>query len=269
MALVHASEPTLQLKPGTVLVVHAHPDDEVFATGAATLAAKAAGHRVVLRVFTGGEGRTATPTTEGLREARRHRAAQLDESAALLGIDEWAYIDEGRWVDTPHFATATLAAAPRPDLALALTIVLDSVAPASVLTVGPDGLTGHPDHVACHQAVATAAQSVLMPSDDVWGAVVHTDQVEAAQRKAQHLLGAAVGSGRVTGRNSHDARVLRGPAHTELHRRMALNAYAQGLGTGDLEHMIRSHPRTSDSLLMRLILDLRGWDYDTLVPVNC
>ncbi|MBO0703523.1 MAG: PIG-L family deacetylase, partial [Candidatus Dormibacteraeota bacterium] len=38
-----------------VLVIHAHPDDEVFATGAATIAARSAGASVHLRLFTGGE----------------------------------------------------------------------------------------------------------------------------------------------------------------------------------------------------------------------
>jgi LmbE family N-acetylglucosaminyl deacetylase len=55
----------------TVLVVHAHPGDEVFATGATVLAAKAAGHGVVLRQLTGGEGRTARLTSQGLRDTRR------------------------------------------------------------------------------------------------------------------------------------------------------------------------------------------------------
>ncbi len=38
-----------------MLVVHAHPDDEVFATAAATIAYARRGWRVRLRIFTGGE----------------------------------------------------------------------------------------------------------------------------------------------------------------------------------------------------------------------
>jgi hypothetical protein len=68
----------------TVLVVHAHPGDEVFATRAATLAAKAAGHRVVLRLLTGGEGRTARLTSQGLRDTRR-AALRLRRDPRPLG----------------------------------------------------------------------------------------------------------------------------------------------------------------------------------------
>jgi hypothetical protein len=56
----------------TVLVVHAHPGDEVFATGATVLAAKAAGHRVVLR-----QPRQRRPYGEAhVAGSPRHPAAQ-------------------------------------------------------------------------------------------------------------------------------------------------------------------------------------------------
>jgi LmbE family N-acetylglucosaminyl deacetylase len=50
----------------TALVVHAHPDDEVFATGAATIALADAGWRIVLRVATGGPFRAAVTPPTGL-----------------------------------------------------------------------------------------------------------------------------------------------------------------------------------------------------------
>ena len=43
--------------PDRVLVVHAHPDDEVFAAAAATIALAKRGCRVFLRVGTGGSPR--------------------------------------------------------------------------------------------------------------------------------------------------------------------------------------------------------------------
>lgn len=79
------------LNGATVLVVHAHPDDEVFATGAATIAARAAGARTHLRLFTGGEGRDSVLTPKGLASARRARETRLAESAELLRIDTWSY----------------------------------------------------------------------------------------------------------------------------------------------------------------------------------
>ena len=58
----------------TALVVHAHPDDEVFATGAATSVLSEQGWHVVLRV-----------ATAGMHGASDH----LSASCALLGIAEW------------------------------------------------------------------------------------------------------------------------------------------------------------------------------------
>ena len=65
------------LSGAVVLVVHAHPDDEVFAAGAATIAASEAGAGVHLRLFTGGEGRASRTSLLGLAAARRGKEARL------------------------------------------------------------------------------------------------------------------------------------------------------------------------------------------------
>jgi LmbE family N-acetylglucosaminyl deacetylase len=73
------------LSGAVVLVVHAQPDDEVFATGAATIAANEARDRVHRRIFTGGEGRargTSLPTL------RRHGVARKLGSPCRPGC--WA-----------------------------------------------------------------------------------------------------------------------------------------------------------------------------------
>lgn len=243
-------------------MIHAHPDDEVFATGAATLAAGQSGCRVVLRVLTGGEGRSATLTPTGLRDARRRRADRLDRSASLLGINSWAYIDEGRWTDTPHDPGRTLAAARLHDVVNAVLTEIESVQPSTVLTVGPDGLTGHRDHIACHRAVTSAVQRLANPELECLGAVLDAEHVTAAQQCAHSLIGTHVGSGSTTGTDTSHSLRLDGPPGTEARRREALDAYTEGLGTADVERLLRTFPVTSDSLLMRLVLDHRGWDRD-------
>ncbi len=246
----------------TTLVVHAHPDDEVFATGAATLAAREAGDRVILRVLTGGEGRSAATTPAGLREARRRRAEQLDRSALLLGIDSWGYVDEGRWTDTPQESGRTLAAASVQDVASSVMAEIMALAPSTVLTVGPEGLTGHPDHIACHHAVASAAERLGRSGPRCLGAVLDAAHVAAARRRAHDLVGTDVGSGSTAGTDTSGSLRLDGPSETEARRREALDAYRPGLGTADVEHLLRTIEPTSDSLLMRLVLDHRGWDHD-------
>lgn len=247
---------------GVVLAIHAHPDDEVFATAAATLAGSASGRRIELRVLTGGEGRSATLTPSGLREARRRRAERLDRSASLLGIDSWAYIDEGRWTDTPHDPDRTLASARFQDVVDAVLTEIESVSPSTVLTVGADGLTGHRDHVVCHHAVSSAVDQITTRRPLCLGAMIDTMDVAAARRRAHKLVGTDVGSGRTTGSDTSHGLRLDGPPGTEARRREALDAYTPDLGTADVESMLRLLPTTSDSLLMRLILDHRGWDHD-------
>lgn len=100
------------LRGAVVLVVHAHPDDEVFAMGAATIAATEAGARVQLKLFTGGEGWASTTSLPGLAAARRYKEVRLAASTRLLGIDDWAYLAApGRWTDTPHHPARTIATA--------------------------------------------------------------------------------------------------------------------------------------------------------------
>lgn len=249
-------------RPLTVLVIHAHPDDEVFATGAATLAAKAAGHHVVLRVLTGGEGRSADRSAHGLSRARQRRADLLDHSASLLGIDSWAPVDEGRWADTPHAPELTLAAAPLDDLTTAIVTTIEAVKPSAVLTVGREGLTGHPDHIACHRAVVAAVGRLAEPGLVCLGAVLNAKDVTTARHTSRQLTGVEVGTGRTAGSDTSHSIRLNGPPNTEARRRAAVDVYAPGLGTFDIGGLMKTADPGSDSLLMRLVLDYRGWDFD-------
>lgn len=98
------------LSPGRVLVIHAHPDDEVFATAAATIALADRGCQVSLRVGTGGEAGLLAAHQGDSASARATRAAQLTRSCKLLGIEDWEYLAEaGQWIDTGHGGPGTLA----------------------------------------------------------------------------------------------------------------------------------------------------------------
>jgi LmbE family N-acetylglucosaminyl deacetylase len=69
----------------TVLVLHAHPDDEVFATCAATRAASESGDHVELRIAAGGEAgeRAATDTDITELQARQAHEARLTRGSRL------------------------------------------------------------------------------------------------------------------------------------------------------------------------------------------
>ena len=82
----------------TLVVFHAHPDDEAIVTGGSMARAHAEGHRVVLVVATNGEhGEVPDDLADGETLADRRRA-ETARSAAALGIDEvlWlGYADSG------------------------------------------------------------------------------------------------------------------------------------------------------------------------------
>jgi LmbE family N-acetylglucosaminyl deacetylase len=298
----------LPAEPGTVLVVHAHPDDEVFATGAAAIALSDAGWEVVLRVASGGEAGEGPELGEA--EARRVRTGKLARSCELLGISEWGWLGEpAQWVDRGgDGGPRTVAGAESAILVDAVRRALVEVRPDVVLTVGVDGLTGHPDHVAVGAAVreATRAREV-----EVLGARLRMADVAAAQAELGRLVAQdgtpdgerprigsgrvveagnerrRIGSGRVVGAGNEIALVevsgagvssksSRGERDRgrlvaedgnsataiEQRRRAALDVYREGLGSLPLREVVSGQGRLGDSVLLRAVLDVRGWDRD-------
>jgi hypothetical protein len=226
----------------TALVVVAHPDDEVFATGAATAVLSDAGWHVVLRVATQGVGDAAD---------------KLQASCDLLGIDEWDWLTaKDRWVDDGgHSGPQTLASAELGEVAAAVETAISEVSPELVLTVGRDGLTGHPDHIAISQAVQ------LQPCHAL-GARLRAQDVQAGYQLLQQLLpGEQVGSGLVTG-CTDDLQEITGGPDVAVRRRKALDQYYDGLGTQDIAELVSTYGRRGDSLLLRGVFDASGWQRD-------
>jgi hypothetical protein len=230
----------------TALVVHAHPDDEAFATGAATSVLHEQGWHVVLRV-----------ATAGMHGAADH----LNASCALLGIDEWDWLGAGgRWIDDGgRSGPQTPAAADPAELAAEIETVVNVIEPELILTVGRDGLTGHPDHIAVSQAVQRALRHVTCRA---LGARVRAEDVRAGEELVQQLApGQRIGSGRITG--CEDGTPLEEiTGASEQRRRQALDEYYNGLGSKPLEELIGVHRASSDGLLLRAVFDATGWQHD-------
>jgi LmbE family N-acetylglucosaminyl deacetylase len=116
------------------------------------------GQRVVCVTATRGEAADPASGQEERAALAQVRSRELDEAMALLGVQEH------HWLDLPDGGCADLD--PEGPVT-ALTVLLDNVRPDTVITFGPDGFTGHPDHIAVsrwtHVAVArsTAAPEVL------------------------------------------------------------------------------------------------------------
>jgi LmbE family N-acetylglucosaminyl deacetylase len=248
----------------TTLVLTAHPDDEVFAHGAAIAMLSQQGSRVVLRTASGGEAAESDALVTSAAEARQRRYARLDAACSRLGVREWGWVAEGRWTDTAGRLTpGSLTGASVSDLAEVMADQIQEIAPDAVLTVGPDGLTGHPDHILIHQAVVRAAASCDIP---VFGSyLLPTDIARGRDLLAKILPGERVGSGRMTGRDELWPATLAAPARAAEARRAALDEYANGLGTLALTEVVRVFPGRGDSLLLRAVLDAIGWQTERYV----
>jgi LmbE family N-acetylglucosaminyl deacetylase len=122
---------------GTVLGVWAHPDDETYLSAGIMTVAVDAGSRVVCVTATRGENGTPDPERWPPAELARTRAVELAAALAVLGVDEH------HWLDYPDGGCA--AVDPEPAITRVGEIV-DDVRPDTVLTFGPDGMTGHSDH---------------------------------------------------------------------------------------------------------------------------
>lgn len=233
-------------------MVHAHPDDEVFATGAATCVLSNAGWRVVLRVATAGIGTAAD---------------RLNASCDLLGIGEWDWLaDDDRWVDDGGTAgPRTLASAGVDEIAEEVQKSIQAVQPELILTVGRDGLTGHPDHIAIAAAVQLALRN---HSCRALGARLRAQDVHTGHQLLQELLpGEPVGSGRVVGSADALGEIAGGP-EIAVRRRRALDQYYDGLGTTDIAELVTTYGRRGDSLLLRAVFDASGWHRDRFEVVS-
>jgi N-acetyl-1-D-myo-inositol-2-amino-2-deoxy-alpha-D-glucopyranoside deacetylase len=156
-----------------LLLVHAHPDDESLWTGGTIARYAAAGVQVTLVTCTLGEEGEVIP--ESLRslaadEADQlggYRIGELRAACAALGVSDHRWLGGvGRWRDS---GMAGVAANGHPrafannDLAEqagALAEVIADVRPQVVVTYGPDGGYGHPDHIRAHEVTMAACDSV-------------------------------------------------------------------------------------------------------------
>ena len=122
---------------GTTLLVWAHPDDETYLSGGLAASLVTCGQCVVTVTATRGELGGADTTPAVRTQTAELRTAELDRALALLGVVEhhWLGYEDGGCAD----------ADPEPAVRR-LVELIDKVRPDTVVTFGPDGFTGHPDH---------------------------------------------------------------------------------------------------------------------------
>jgi len=170
-----------------IVFVHAHPDDETLATGG-TIARLAGEPDTAVTLVTctlGEQGEVIPPELAQLApdaadQLGGYRIGELALACAALGVTDHRYLGgTGRWRDsgmalaghgvraaTPEHLHPRAFAAPEAfaEQVDALVAVLEEVAPQVVVTYGPDGGYGHPDHVRAHDITVAAVARVPAPS---------------------------------------------------------------------------------------------------------
>jgi LmbE family N-acetylglucosaminyl deacetylase len=150
---------------GTLLGVWAHPDDEIYLSAGLMAATRAAGHRVVVATATRGEHGTDDPLEWPPARLAALRVQETAQALAALGVEEH------RWLGYVDGALAEAS----PQLGVdAVTRLFEEVRPDTVVTFGPDGMTGHPDHRTISAWVTTAWQRAGRPCR-LWHATVTPD----------------------------------------------------------------------------------------------
>lgn len=155
---------------GTLLLVHAHPDDEAISTGGAMMKAKADGHRVVLVTATRGEAGEIYNMDEATSRPRlgEIRTRELEDAARILGVDRLVFLgyrDSGMVRTADNDNPSSFHKAPLQDAAGKLIDVLREETPDVVVTYAEDGQYGHPDHVKAHQTTLAALDQMLRSSE--------------------------------------------------------------------------------------------------------
>jgi N-acetyl-1-D-myo-inositol-2-amino-2-deoxy-alpha-D-glucopyranoside deacetylase len=150
----------------SLLLVHAHPDDESIGTGATMAKYAAEGARVTLVTCTLGElGEIIPPDLSHLLpdELGQHRIVELDRACRALGVDDHRFLGgEGRYRDSGMMGLPdnddprSFWQANLEEAADALAKIIEEVAADVIVTYDANGFYGHPDHIQAHRVTQRA-----------------------------------------------------------------------------------------------------------------
>ncbi|HET6479812.1 MAG TPA: N-acetyl-1-D-myo-inositol-2-amino-2-deoxy-alpha-D-glucopyranoside deacetylase [Actinoplanes sp.] len=154
-----------------LLLVHAHPDDEVTGTGATMAHYIASGAHVTLVTCTlGEEGEIHVPELAQLEAAQAdqlggYRMVELSRACAALGVTDHRFLGgAGRYRDSGMMGLPTnehpraFWQADLDEAAAHLVEVIREIRPQVMITYDPNGFYGHPDHIQAHRVAMRAAE---------------------------------------------------------------------------------------------------------------
>lgn len=160
-----------------LMLVHAHPDDEVIGSGATMAKYVADGAHVTLVTCTlGDEGEILLPHLAHLAADKddklaEHRMSELRDAMEALGVTDWrilggpgAYRDSGMMGTEPNNRLDTFWQADLLDAATHLVKIIREVKPQVLVTYDDFGGYGHPDHIKAHRVATYAMALAQAPS---------------------------------------------------------------------------------------------------------
>ncbi|MEY9888099.1 N-acetyl-1-D-myo-inositol-2-amino-2-deoxy-alpha-D-glucopyranoside deacetylase [Catenulispora sp. MAP12-49] len=173
-AAVSPASPTAARR---LLLVHAHPDDEVIGTGATMAGYAAEGVHVTLVTCTAGEeGEILVPELAHLAADREDRLAdvrvvELANAMTALGVADHRFLGGvGRYRDSGMMGTPandkprSFWHADLDEAAAHLVKVVREIRPQVLVTYDENGGYGHPDHIQAHRVAMRGAELAADPA---------------------------------------------------------------------------------------------------------
>ena len=199
----------------------------------------------------------------GRRDARVQRSARLGQSCEALGISDWNWLSNpGRWIDIgAQPAVQSLSMATLDELCPSILKAVNDIEPRWLFTVGTDGLTGHPDHIPIRRAIDVVMQQLGNRAPTVLGSKVRTCDVVAAYQLLSSRGIESAGSGLLVG-TADELDTCVAPDFAGHARQTAYEVYAGGEKNIEAIEGHRASSRPGDSLVLRSVFDVTGWNVD-------
>ena len=155
---------------GPLLAIFPHPDDETF-TVAGTMAAAAArgAHVTVISATRGEAGESSIPGLDDPRRLGEVRERELRDAMRHLGVADvrfLGYRDSGMPGSPAAQHPRAFVRSTVDDAAASLVSPIRELRPRTIVTFGPEGMYGHPDHLHMHHVVLRAVALAAEPAVD-------------------------------------------------------------------------------------------------------
>jgi LmbE family N-acetylglucosaminyl deacetylase len=163
----------------TAVFFHAHPDDEVIATGGTMAKMASQGHRVIVVTATRGElGEMPEGMLKDGQTIAELRELELEESCRILGVARGEFLeykDSGMAGEPSNDDPASFWQADIEEASRRLASILEEESADLLSVYDEHGVYGHPDHIQVHRVGVRAAELARTPS--VFLATLNRDRV--------------------------------------------------------------------------------------------